>query len=28
VDLTRAIKKNLEKKTLRDKDRQRNNPKL
>jgi NTP pyrophosphatase (non-canonical NTP hydrolase) len=28
VDLTRAIKQNLEKKTLRDKDRQRNNPKL
>lgn len=28
VDLTRAVKKNLEKKTLRDKDRQRNNPKL
>jgi len=28
VDLTRAIKKNFEKKTLRDKDRQRNNPKL
>lgn len=28
VDLTRAIKKNLEKKTLRDKDRQKNNPKL
>ena len=28
VDLTRAIKKNLEKKTMRDKDRQRNNPKL
>ena len=28
VDLTRAIKNNLEKKTLRDKDRQRNNPKL
>ena len=28
VDLTRAIKKNLEKKTRRDKDRQRNNPKL
>ncbi len=28
VDLTLAIKKNLEKKTLRDKDRQRNNPKL
>ncbi len=28
VDLTRAIKKNLEKKTLRDYDRQRNNPKL
>ncbi len=28
VDLTRAIKKNLEKKTLRDKNRQRNNPKL
>ena len=28
VNLTRAIKKNIEKKTLRDKDRQRNNPKL
>ena len=28
VDLTRAVKKNFEKKTLRDKDRQRNNPKL
>ena len=28
VDLTQAIKKNFEKKTLRDKDRQRNNPKL
>ena len=28
VDLTRAIKKNFEKKTVRDKDRQRNNLKL
>ena len=28
VDLTQAIKKNFEKKSLRDKDRQRNNPKL
>lgn len=28
VDLTRAVKKNLEKKTLRDKDRHKNNPKL
>ncbi len=28
VDLTRAIKKNFEKKTVRDKDRQRNNSKL
>lgn len=28
VDLTQVIKKNLEKKTLRDKDRHRNNPKL
>lgn len=28
VDLTRAIEKNLKKKTLRDKDRHRNNPKL
>ena len=28
VDLTRAIEKNFEKKTARDKDRQRNNPKL
>jgi NTP pyrophosphatase (non-canonical NTP hydrolase) len=28
VDLTQAIKKNLEKKNLRDKDRQRNNPKI
>ncbi len=28
VDLTRAIEKNFEKKTGRDKDRQRNNPKL
>ena len=28
VDLTLTIKKNIEKKTLRDKDRQKNNPKL
>lgn len=28
VDLTEAFKKNLEKKTLRDKDRHKNNPKL
>ena len=28
IDLTLALKKNLEKKTLRDKNRQRNNPKL
>ncbi|MCP3924712.1 MAG: nucleotide pyrophosphohydrolase [Desulfobacterales bacterium] len=28
VDLTQAIKKNFEKKTLRDKDRHKNNPKL
>ena len=28
VDLTKAAKNNLEKKTLRDKDRQKNNPKL
>ena len=28
VDLTAALKKNIEKKTIRDKDRHRNNPKL
>lgn len=28
VDLTEALKKNIEKKTIRDKDRHRNNPKL
>ena len=28
VDLTQALKKNLEKKTVRDADRHRNNPKL